>query len=232
MCGRFTLTVHQLDDVVERLSAVVDPDAAASYRPRYNIAPSDAHWMLRSKEGRRELLPAYWGLVNHWATDPSVGMKQINARAETLSERPAFRDAFRSRRCVIPADGFFEWRGPKGKREPLWFHAAEGELLLFGGLYEGWRDPETAAFRRTFTIVTTGANDLVRPIHDRMPLILPASSVEAWLTGNEPEALLLPAGPGVLGVRPASPRANGTDHDDPGLLDADDPLVPRQLHLF
>lgn len=232
MCGRFTLTVHQLGDVVEQLDASIDEAFLDAYRPRYNVAPGEQHWLLRSKEGRRQILPADWGLINHWSKDPRVAYKQINARAETLAERPAYRDAFRSRRCLIPADGFYEWRGPKGQREPLWFHPADGGLLLLAGLYEGWMDPVTGEVKKTFTIVTTEPNELVRPIHDRMPAIVPATRIDAWLVGEAPEKVLGPAEEGALVMHPASPRLNRAGEDDPDLLDPDDPQVKKQMSLF
>jgi putative SOS response-associated peptidase YedK len=232
MCGRFTLTVHQLGDVVEQLDALIDDDLLEQYRPRYNVAPGETHWLLRSKEGRRQIIPADWGLINHWSKDPRIAYKQINARAETLAERPAYRDAFRSRRCLIPADGFYEWRGPKGEREPLWFHPPEGGLLLFAGLYEGWVDPVTGEVKKTFTIVTTAPNELVRPVHDRMPAIVPAEHIDRWLSGQPPKDLLGPAPAKCLDVSPASPRLNRAGPDDPALLDPNDPLFHRQLNLF
>jgi putative SOS response-associated peptidase YedK len=232
MCGRFTLTVHALEDIATALAASVEPALFESYRPRYNVAPGDTHWIVRSKEGRREIVPGDWGLINHWATDPSVGFKQINARAETLAERPAFRDAYRARRCVLPADGFYEWRGPKNAREPLWFHAPDRSLLLFAGLYESWKDPATDEWRRTFTIVTTPANKLVEPIHNRMPAIVAREAIDEWLIGEHPGALLVPAPENLLLFQPASRRVNTAEHDDPDLLDENDPRAKKQLSLF
>jgi putative SOS response-associated peptidase YedK len=232
MCGRFTLTVHSLEEVALGFDAAVEPTLFESYRPRYNIAPGDTHWILRSKEGRRHIVPADWGLINHWATDPSVGFKQINARAETLNERPAFREAFRSRRCIVVADGFYEWRGPRNAREPLWFHAPDRSLLLFGGLYESWKDPATGEWRRTFSIITTPANKLVEPIHDRMPAIIDDNELDAWLTGDPPKHMLVPAPEAALAFQPASVRVNTAEHDDPDLLDENDPRAKKQLSLF
>lgn len=232
MCGRFTLTVHQLGDVVEQLDATIDPELLEQYRPRYNVAPGEQHWLLRSKEGRRQVIPADWGLINHWATDPRIAYQQINARAETLAQRPAYRDAYQSRRCIIPGDGFFEWRGPKGAREPMWFHPREGGLLLFAGLYEGWTDPETGEVKKTFTIVTTEPNQLVAEVHDRMPAIVSARRIDDWLEGAPPADLLGPAPDDALAVRPASPRLNRAGEDDPDVLDPDDPKLKKQMSLF
>ena len=232
MCGRFTLTVHHIGDIAESIEAWLDPISAASYRPRFNVAPTDTHWIGREKAGRRELLPADWGLVNHWATSKSAGAKQINARAETLSKTPAFRDAYRSRRCVVPADGFYEWRGPKRAREPIWFHAPDRSLIWLAGLYEGWTDPGTGERHRTFTIVTTAANAIVAEVHDRMPALIKRADVASWLAGDDTRALLAPAPRESLIGTLASRRVNSVEHDDPALLDPGDPGATRQLDLF
>ena len=180
MCGRFTLTRQDRVSVARELGVPVSQLHEESYRPRYNIAPTNKHWIVRMEYEDRELLRARWGLINHWAKDPSVGYRQINARAETLDKRPAFRDAFKKRRCVVPADGFFEWAGPKGDRQPIWLHRQDGGLLLFAGLYESWQ-PTPGEWEPTFTIITTDANRTLKPIHDRMPVILDPESYDLWL---------------------------------------------------
>ncbi len=232
MCGRFTLTVHQLGDVVEQVGAFVAPEHLAEHRPRYNVAPGDMHWILRHARGRRELLRGSWGLINQGARDASLAFKQINARAETLSVRPAYRAAYRSRRCLLPADGFYEWRGPRGAREPLWFHRPDHGVMWLAGLYEGWTDPASGEARKTFTIITTDANDTVRPIHDRMPVIVPLERIDGWLLGEPAPELLVPAPADLLQLRPVSLRVNSAADDDPDLLDPDDPQAKRQLSLF
>jgi putative SOS response-associated peptidase YedK len=222
MCGRFTLTIHQFESVVEALEATIEAALLESYRPRFNIAPGNEHWMVRSEEGRRCIVPARWGLVPRWAKDPSVGYKMINARAETLAERPAYRDAFLKRRCVLPADGFYEWHGDKGQRRPIWFHRPDRPLLLMAGLYEGWQDPDSGECRTTFTIITTAASPPVAAIHPRMPALLNRESIDEWLQGDRPGELLQPAPPGTLIGRPASRRVNSPANDDPACLEADD----------
>ncbi len=220
MCGRFTLTRQDARQLALELG--VDAELLAGYRPRYNIAPTDPHWIVRIKYEERELLPARWGLVNSWAKDAKRAARQINAKAETLAARPAFREAFAQRRCIVPADGFFEWTGPKTARQPIWFHRAGGGLLLFAGLYEYWRSG--GEWQRTFTIVTTEANQLLAPVHDRMPVVLPEEAVDGWL---DPRAqgtdvllrLLGPAAEDVLVATPVSPRANSVKNDDPGVLE-------------
>ncbi len=232
MCGRFTLTVHHLGGVASQLEALWDEGLAQHYRPRYNVAPGDVHWIVRSEAGRRHLVPARWGLINHWAKDAAAAYRQINARSETLAQRPAFREAYRARRCVVPADGFYEWHGSKHARQPVWFHARAGGVLWLAGLYEGWQNPQTQQKVCTFTIITTAANAVVGQVHHRMPVIVPTARVADWLVGEAPAAVLGAAADDVLSMQPASARVNSTQHDDPQLLDVNDPAVARQLALF
>ena len=221
MCGRYTLTYRQAEQLALELGVPVEQ--LTDYQPRYNIAPTDPHWIVRMKYEDRELLPARWGLVNSWAKDRKRAAQQINARAETLASRPAFKEAFSKRRCVVPADGFFEWVGPKGDRKPIWFHRPDGGLILFAGLYESWR-PEPDGWERTFTIITTDANQVVERVHDRMPVILPEEQVDEWLYSENGDrealrALLVPAKAELLVATPVSPRANSVKNDDPSVLE-------------
>lgn len=227
MCGRFTLAIPSVTDLAEILGASFDPDLEAFYRPRYNIAPTNLHLVLRLSDSHRELVPARWGLVNRWAKDASAASRQINARSETAREKPAYRDAFERRRCVIPADGFYEWSGPKGARRPLWFHPPKGGLLHLAGLYESWSNPATGEQERTFTVLTTPANDVVAPVHDRMPAILDPADLDLWLatphkgepsTAEAAAALLRPAPHDLLVTRWVSPRVNATGYDAPDLI--------------
>ena len=233
MCGRFTLTRQNRRELARLLG--VDEDDLRDYRPRYNIAPTDQHFIVTSQYERRTARAASWGLVNSWATDNSRASQCINAKAETLEERRTFREAFQQRRCVIPADGFYEWRGPKTQREPVWIHPAAGGLLLFAGLYESWQ-PKPGEWQRTFTIITTIANELLQPIHDRMPAILDERAAEDWMNPNEAQPknlkrLLLPAPEEKLVFTPASPLANSVKNDGPELLE--DPTAhARQLRLL
>lgn len=233
MCGRFTLTRQNRRELARLLG--VDEDELRDYRPRYNIAPTDPHFIVTSKYERRTARPATWGLVNSWATDNSRASQCINAKAETLEERRTFREAFLHRRCVIPADGFYEWLGPKMQREPVWIHPAEGGLLLFAGLYESWQ-PKPGEWQRTFTIITTSANALLQPIHDRMPVILDERAAEDWMNANEAQPkhlknLLATAPEQKLVINPASPLVNSVKNDGPELLDVH--VAPgRQLRLI
>lgn len=229
MCGRFTLSRRDKEQLAHELGVPVE--SLEDYRPRYNIAPTDQHWIVRTKYEDRELLLATWGLVNSWAKDKKRAAAQINARAETLESRPAFKEAFRERRCVVPGDGFFEWVGPKTARQPVWFHRPDRGLLLFAGLYEYWQSaPEQ--WERTFTIVTTDANDLMQPIHDRMPVILSEDAVDGWLTPKrevgELRRLLAPPPNDWLMATPVSRRANSVKNDDAGVLEEVAAVLPTK----
>jgi putative SOS response-associated peptidase YedK len=223
MCGRFTLTYQRRQRLAEELGVNVEEISDADYKPRFNIAPTDPHWIVRMKYEDREILPAKWGLVNSWAKDAKRAAKQINARAESIATAAAFHDAFSKRRCVVPADGFFEWTGSGPNRSPIWFHRPDGKLLLFAGLYESWPvTPES--WQRTFTIITTGANTVVSPIHDRMPVILADESVDRWLDPREEDLdslreILAPAPDDLLTRLSVSPRVNSVKNDDPSCLE-------------
>ena len=137
MCGRFTMTRRDRTELAAMLG--VPESELGDYTPRFNIAPTQPYFVLKTRYESREAIPATWGLVNSWAKDASRASMCINAKAETVDKLPSFREAFEKRRCVVPADGFFEWRGPKARREPLWIHPADGALLLFAGLFEAWQ---------------------------------------------------------------------------------------------
>jgi putative SOS response-associated peptidase YedK len=221
MCGRFTLSYREAQRVADELGIPIEQVHGVEFRPRYNIAPTDPHFIFRLHYEERQLLPAKWGLINFWAKDAKRAAAQINARSETIATAPAFRDAFERRRCVVTADGFFEWKGPKDARQPLWFHRPDGGLILFAGLYEYW-EPRPGEVIRSFTIVTTTANDLMAPVHDRMPVILEDTAVDEWLFyDNEPKALielLKPAPNDLLIATPVSQRVNSVKNDDPECL--------------
>ena len=220
MCGRFTITRRDGNMLAAELG--VAADSFVDYRPRYNVAPTQMHYVIRIKFENREVLPARWGLVNTWAKDASAAAKNINARAETANTRPTFREAFIKRRCVVPADGFFEWTGPKTARQPTWFHREDNQLLLFAGLYESWR-PKPDQWETTFTILTTDANALTRQYHDRMPVILADRDADDWMDPRAPEPLalkklLVPAPADLLIATPVSPDVNDVENDSPDLL--------------
>jgi putative SOS response-associated peptidase YedK len=223
MCGRFTLTWDEWRQVVDALDVEDASDAFADYRPRFNIAPTDQHFIVTSEFERRKSQHARWGLVNRSARDNSRASQCINAKAETLEQRPTFREAFQQRRCVVPADGFYEWTGPKGKRQPLWIHPRDGGLMRFAGLYESWY-PERDRPEVTFTIATCAANAVIREIHDRMPVILDERAAEDWMNPREEaplslKRLLVPAPSELLVMQPASPLANSVKNEGPALLE-------------
>jgi putative SOS response-associated peptidase YedK len=220
MCGRFTITRRDGNSLAAELG--VPEGSFADYRPRYNIAPTQPHFIVRIKYENREVLPATWGLVRSGSKDASMAAKCINARSETIETRPVFRDAFQKRRCVVPADGFFEWTGPKTARQPTWFHCEDGQLLLFAGLYEAWQK-EQGVCETTFTILTTAANAVLESYHDRMPVILADRDADDWMDPRAPspralKRLLVPAPDDLLIATPVSPEVNNVDNDSPDLL--------------
>jgi putative SOS response-associated peptidase YedK len=220
MCGRFTLTWDDLSVLAAELG--IAQEYLADYKPHYNIAPLQRHFVITTEYENRRLVPATWGLVNRWARDASRAAGCINAKAETVEKLASFRDAFKKRRCVIPADGFYEWRGPKGKREPLWIHRTDGKLLLFAGLYEAWQKGP-GQWETTFTIITCPPNAVMASIHNRMPVILSAMAAEDWMNPREEHPVdlkrLLAAAPeDLLAIQRASPLVNYVRNDGPELL--------------
>jgi putative SOS response-associated peptidase YedK len=191
-------------------------------RKRFNIAPTQEAPVVRvNAEGAREVAMLRWGLVPFWAKDLSIGNRMINARAESVAEKPSFRNAFKSRRCAVPATGFFDWKGEPGRKQPFAITAGDQPLSAFAGLWESWHDrsqPDAPAIE-TFTIITTDANETVAGIHDRMPVILPLDRVGDWLAAPAAEAgrLLVPyAGP--TRVRAVSKLVGNPRNDSPEVL--------------
>jgi putative SOS response-associated peptidase YedK len=220
VCGRFTITRRDGNSLAAELG--VPADSLVDYRPRYNVAPTQNHFIVRVKYENREVIPATWGLVKSGSKDASMAARTINARSETVETRGAFRDAFRERRCVVPADGFFEWTGVKTARQPTWFHREDSGLILFAGLYEAWQK-EQGVWQTTFTILTTSANRLLESYHDRMPVILADRDADDWMDPRTPDPhalkrLLVPAPADLLTATPVSPDVNNVDNDSPELL--------------
>jgi putative SOS response-associated peptidase YedK len=181
MCGRFVLNVDPA-----MLQTAFDLSSVPQFAPRYNIAPTQAAPVI-TNENPKDAELYQWGLIPSWAKDVSVGSKMINARAETVEEKPAFRAAFKRRRCIIPASGFYEWQQRDDGKQPMYIHLKDDPLFGMAGLWEVWRDPEGKELR-TFTILTTAANDFMRPIHDRMPVILKPEHYALWLEVDEQAA--------------------------------------------
>jgi putative SOS response-associated peptidase YedK len=231
MCGRFTLT-RSAAEVAEHFGLT----SAPAFTAHWNAAPTQELPIVRLRStGERVLELRRWGLVPSWAPDPSAGARMINARVESVSERPAFRDAMRGRRCLVPADGFYEWQGRAGARRP--FHLALPEAGLFGiaGLYARWHGAGGEVVD-SFTLLTRPARGAAAALHDRMPLIVDPAGYAAWLDPEaEDPAALLAGLPEALGhglvARPVSRRVNDVRNDDPGCLgppeaEAEQPALP------
>ncbi len=181
MCGRFAFY-----SPAEATAALFGADTSSELPPRYNVAPTqDIAAIRRDAEGTPELVSLRWGLVPFWAKDPSIGNRMINARAETVAEKPSFRSAYRKRRCLILADGFYEWRREGSVKTPYLISLASGEPCAFAGLWERWTDKETGELLETATIVTTAANTFVAELHDRMPVILVPDTAARWIDGDD-----------------------------------------------
>ena len=213
MCGRFTLTTPR-----EVLAGAFELDGAPELAPRFNVAPGqDVATVWRTREGRRELRLRRWGLVPGWAADRRIGSRLVNARAETAAVKPAFREALRWRRCLVPADGFYEWAGGPGAgpRQPYHIALPDRAAFAIAGLFERWR-AEDGAWLETCTLLTVAANEAVAAVHDRMPAILGHGDFEPWLDPGlqDPQRLLVPWAGARLELHPVSRRVNRTEHDD------------------
>jgi putative SOS response-associated peptidase YedK len=205
MCGRFGLFASG-EELRERYPFVEVPPPV---EPRYNIAPTQQVAAVRSSAKGSEFAFLRWGLIPSWASDPAIGHKLLNARAETIAEKPSFRSAFKRRRCVIPASGFYEWQNTGARRkQPYFIRPREGGLFSFAGLWEEWHDPRGEVVE-TCTILTTEANDVMRPLHDRMPVILDRDSDALWLDAGADatslHALLVPYSSERMEAFPVSP---------------------------
>ena len=217
MCGRFIQRASG-EDLAERFHLAAVP---AAVTPRYNLAPSQAVWTVRAAAGGRELVALRWGLVPAWAPEPRTAYHTHNARAETAAEKPTYRAAFRRRRCLIPADGFYEWQTVGKGKQPYCIAPADGRPLAFAGLWERWeRDGQVL---ETGTILVVPANARMAPIHDRMPAILDPAAEARWLDPEltDPAALqplLVPCPPERLRVWPVRPAVNATRLDGPDLM--------------
>ena len=233
MCGRATLTVVDYPTLAQELGVEAKAEHAALYRPRWNLAPTDPHWIVRKdpEAEKRVIEPARWGLVNFWAKDAKRAAMQINARAEEVAKKPAYREAYRKRHCLVPVDGFYEWVGPAKKRQPIWFHRADNGLILLAGLYEDWKQPESGAKVRTFTVLTPDAKGISANYHDRMPVIVPPKYIDTWLTipgSGDPPAWPDFVEPELLATE-VSRKANSVRNDDPSVLGPPERDEPPRL---
>jgi putative SOS response-associated peptidase YedK len=225
VCGRFTSSQRR-EAVAERFQVAV-PEG---YGERFNLAPMQRALIVRERDGEREAALARFGLLPHWAKDAKIAFKMINARAETIAEKPAFRSLVGKYRALIIADGFYEWRvGADGRKEPLYFQLADGEMFAFAGLWTSRTDPVTEERMESCAIITTRPNTLVAPVHDRMPVILPPDLESVWLDPDLPREhalqLLVPFDPQLMRVSLASRLVNSIKNDKPELLVPDEPLL-------
>jgi putative SOS response-associated peptidase YedK len=224
MCGRFTLIANP-----ETLISTFVLDAALSpalndLMPRYNVAPSQPVAAIVGSDDGRVLELMKWGLVPSWSKDPKIGYKMINARAETVAEKASFKAALKKRRCLIPADGFYEWKKSEGKNKtPMYIQMESGEPFAFAGLYEFWKAPEEDTWLKSCTIITTTPNSLMETIHDRMPAILKPGDYDQWLDPAQQgmEAvmpLLAPFDASQMKAFAVSTMVNSPAYDGPGCI--------------
>jgi putative SOS response-associated peptidase YedK len=259
MCGRFVSSTPT-DQLASYFAVDAVPEQLLDRGPNYNTAPTSGVFVVYRDGSLRRLDAFRWGLVPGWAKDVSIGNRMINARAETLAEKPSYRRAFQRRRCIIPADGFYEWTMPPGasKKQPYFIHRPDGEPFAFAGLWEEWRGPKrvgaeaegaeggadaeggaepaaVSAPLRSCTIITTTANEAIEAIHDRMPVILPSAAWEQWLSPDEHDVeslgrLLVPAPPQLIRMHPVSTEVNSVRNKGAALVDPAPPDPPPPLN--
>lgn len=247
MCGRF-VSASSAETIAEYFGAAFNGESLGE---NYNVAPTnDIYGVVADADGSLRLEAFHWGLIPSWAKDRKIGAKMINARAETLAEKPAYKSVFKNRRCIIPMDGFYEWKagtedGPvtaKGKpaKQPMFIHSQNGEPLAVAGLWSVWKDPDAGEggehWLHSATVVTTSANGTMSPVHDRMPVVLPKSLWDEWLNPNMHDTdrlsqLLLPAPDDVLTMHPVSTDVNNVRNKGKELMEPIDPAAgaPGQL---
>ena len=226
MCGRFTLTNPDQD-----LALQFDLPEIPDLQPRYNIAPTQPVAAVRvaPESAVRELALLHWGLIPFWAKDPKIGSRMINARSETAAEKPSFRAAFRRRRCLVAADGFYEWQKLNDGKQPFYIRLHDGKPFAFAGLWEHWEGPDGAVIE-SCTLLTTEPNDVIRPLHNRMPVILQPRDYDLWLDPEvqqteQLQPLLGPYLPGDMEAYPISRWVNSPRNDDPRCIE---PLPQQQ----
>lgn len=229
MCGRY-VSSSTPDEIADYFDAEERPEQALD--PSWNVAPTDDVYVVLEEDGVRRVAEHHWGLVPFWAKSPAIGSKMINARADGLATKGAFKDSFARKRCIVPADGFYEWQAVPGHKvkQPYLITRRTGEPLAFAGLWSSWRPPSSDGSERlrSTTIITTTPNDLMATLHDRMPVILPASAWAEWLDPDNHDVedlarLLVPAPEDVLTLRPVSTEVNSVRNQGPHLIDPVEP---------
>ncbi|MDQ3738587.1 MAG: SOS response-associated peptidase [Actinomycetota bacterium] len=234
MCGRFVSTSNP-ERIADYFDATFD---GAELAPNYNVAPTqDIYAVVAEPDGSKHVQTFHWGLIPVWAKERKIGQRMINARAETVAEKGAYKGVFRKHRCLIPMDGFYEWRagtadGPvtkagKPRKQPMYISRLDGEPLAVAGLWSAWRDPADGGkglWQHSTVVVTTEANGTMEPVHDRMPVILPASAWSQWLDPENHDfealkGLLVPAPDGLLMLHPVSFHVNSVSNNGPELIE-------------
>lgn len=220
MCGRYTLSTP-----TDLLSDLYELETDVTTQPRFNIAPTQEAPVIRvsPETGTRRLDLLRWGLVPFWAKDPAIGNRMINARSETVAEKPAYRVSLRKKRCLIPADGFYEWQATGGGKQPFFFHRKDGHPFVMAGLWDRWEKGDSGPLE-SFTILTTSPNDIVAPIHKRMPVILEPEYFRSWLDPSLEDLeslmdLLAPTPSSMLEAYPVSTYVNSPAHEGPECVD-------------
>ncbi len=217
MCGRYTLKTP-VNELAKQFEVEEYP---SSITPSYNIAPTQQVATVLAEDGKRKLEMLHWGLIPSWADDPAIGNRMINARGETVAEKPSFRSAFKNRRCLILADGFYEWQKTDNGKQPFYIRMEDGLPFAFAGLWESWHNGREI---RSCTIITTDANELVGDIHNRMPVILHPEDYDLWLDPGFDEkdpltALLKPYPSDSMEAYPVSRRVNKPSNDEPKVIE-------------
>jgi putative SOS response-associated peptidase YedK len=222
MCGRYTLTVDNPEEIASTFH--VTRMESFPWRPRFNIAPSQIVPVIVSDEGKTRLTTMRWGLVPSWAEDEKIGYKMINARSETVAEKPSFKRSFRSRRCLVPVDGFYEWKKSANGKIPMRIRLKTRELFGLAGLWDQWHSSEGKVLH-TFTILTTQANQFMKSIHDRMPVILPKEAENDWFDQKTPvvelQELLKPYADREVTAYPVSTLVNSPQNDIPECIESE-----------
>lgn len=221
MCGRYSLTLA-FEDVISLFNIFIDELSADTFPPRYNVAPTNIMPVIINEEGQKRIKPMQWGLIPYWAKDKSISSKLINARLETLAEKPAFKGALARRRCLVPADGYYEWQKTSNKKNPYRIIVSDRKVFAFAGLWDEWRSPNGDPIL-SFTIITTAPAAAVSQIHDRMPLILPKELEDRWIGGaasdqDRADFLNHIAPETELKAYPVSPLVNSPKNDFPACI--------------
>ncbi len=222
MCGRFSIAKER-DEIEDRFEIHIDP---AMFTKNYNAAPSQILPIITNEEQEQASFHK-WGLIPHWAKDETIGNKLINARGETIAEKPSFRDAAEKRRCLVITDGFYEWQRSGGEKQPYRITLADESLFTFAGLWESWK-AEDGRDVRTFTIITTEPNELMKPIHNRMPVMLTPDNERVWISDESLEDvmhLLKPYDEKEMNAYPVTKKVNSPKNNDRSVMESDQQLL-------